>query len=227
MFVLIYITGDLHGNIDYHNKPLKQIQGGQEDYLIIAGDFGVLWDDVPDKIEKKLLRNLENLGPTILFIDGNHENFNRLDALPTKEMLGGDVGVVSEKIFHLRRGRIYTIENQTFFCFGGALSTDKKYRIKDISYWEKELPSPEEYQFALDNLEKYDFKVDYLITHAAPSGIKNILVIKNKTHDPTEGYLNEIQQRVVFKKWYFGHYHIDRNLGYYIALYNNIITIED
>lgn len=48
---MIYITGDIHGDIDIHklttqNFPQQRTMT-KDDYLIICGDFGLLWDDSP------------------------------------------------------------------------------------------------------------------------------------------------------------------------------------
>jgi DNA repair exonuclease SbcCD nuclease subunit len=220
---MIFITGDLHGAADF--EKLNKINGLEEDVIIIAGDFGVLWEAVPDEMERDLIAKLEGLGPTVLFIDGNHENFDRLDALETRELFGADVGVVSDKIFHLRRGRIYTIDNKTFFAFGGAPSPDKIKRLKNNTYWEREIPNRAEYELAIKNLEGVDFKVDYVLTHDAPAAVKG-MVSGYCSLDGSENYLNDFREKIVFKKWYFGHYHQDRVLGDYIALYNDISVLR-
>jgi hypothetical protein len=44
--------------------------------------------------------------------------------------------------------------------------------------------------------------------------------------DGSENYLNDFREKIVFKKWYFGHYHQDRVLGDYIALYNDISVLR-
>lgn len=44
-------------------------------------------------------------------------------------MYGAKVLKVSDNVFYLKRGEIYTIEDKLFLVLGGALSDDKKYRI--------------------------------------------------------------------------------------------------
>lgn len=50
---MIYITGDMHGDIDIRkltnqNFPQQQLMT-KDDYLIICGDFGLLWEDSPSE----------------------------------------------------------------------------------------------------------------------------------------------------------------------------------
>jgi len=222
-FFMIYITGDTHGLHD--SNKLNTIPASERDYIIITGDFGFLWKDEPDKREEDSLYWLHNLDPDILFIDGNHENFNRLNNLPSQKMFKSDVGIVKDGIYHLKRGRVYQIEDKAIFTFGGALSIDKNIRQENISWWPEEIPSQQEFETAIINLKKYDFKVDYIISHTAPASITNIIV-NNTKFDPTEGYLEEIKQRTEFKKWFFGHYHVDKKMGYYISLYHEYVRIN-
>ena len=74
---MIYITGDTHGGFQRFGMKYfpNQKTMCREDYAIIAGDFGGLWDDSPR--ETYWLDWLEERPFTTLFVDGNHENFDR------------------------------------------------------------------------------------------------------------------------------------------------------
>ena len=118
----IYITGDTHGTYDV-NK-LTKMRGilTEDDYMIVLGDFGVCWDNgsSDDKV-----RNFWNRQKChVLFIDGNHENFNLLNAYHISEWHGGKVHSLGKKITHLMRGQVFEIEGKTFFTMGGAASHD-------------------------------------------------------------------------------------------------------
>lgn len=78
---MIYITGDCHGNFERFNTDIfpEQLEMNKEDYVIICGDFGGIWDKSGDsKKEAMILNQLECKSYTTLFVDGNHENFDRL-----------------------------------------------------------------------------------------------------------------------------------------------------
>lgn len=77
------------------------------------------------------------------------------------------------------RGQIFTIEGKKFFTFGGAYSIDHYMRVKNISYWDEEIPCKEEYDEAVKNLTLCDKNVDYIITHTAPREVINFVA---KTH---------------------------------------------
>lgn len=219
---MVYLTGDTHGVID---ERFSEIDFKKNDYIIIAGDFGFLWKAERDTKETADLMSLKALKATILFIDGNHENFERLYSLPEEKFFGSKVGVVDEGIYHLIRGNLYEIDGRTFFTMGGGLSIDKALRIEGISYWKEEIPSQEEFDYALKKLNSVDYNVDYVLTHVAPTSIKRILLNSYGRKDITEDFLEYVSLNLKFKLWFFGHYHIERELGKFIALYKNWYSI--
>ena len=114
---MIYITGDTHGELDrFKGKELRRL--GKNDVLFVLGDFGFLWDG--GKEERKRLDWLAKRPYTILFLDGTHENYEMLDALPVEEKFGGRVQPVGGNVYHVCRGSILELEGMSFLCFGGA-----------------------------------------------------------------------------------------------------------
>ena len=131
---MIYLCGDTHGINEIGKITNKAFAGGlsADDFVIVLGDFGLFWSERIDEFMAR--KNIERYFPaTLLFIDGNHENFDMLDQLPRERKFGGTVGVGGENIFWLRRGEIYEIAGRRFLCFGGALSVDKAHRIPGLS----------------------------------------------------------------------------------------------
>lgn len=227
----IFLTGDTHGQFNKQKLssqrwPIEKILT-KEDYLIILGDFGVIWKNVPDKIEKHLIKWYDSKSWTTLFIDGNHENHFRLSKLEEVNMFGDKVGKVSDSIFHLKRGRVYKIGTDKFFTMGGGNSIDKNQRREFYSWWKEEIPSYAEMDLGLENLKKNNNKVDYILTHTAPQSIvENSLKFTLKIKDITQDYLEEVINKIEFKKLYFAHFHINANFGKYITLYDEIVELK-
>lgn len=121
-----------------------------EDYLIILADVGVCGFSASKETATRT--TLRNLPVTVLFIDGNHEDFDRLNAYPVDEWNGGKVHFVESDIIHLMRGQVFDINGTTFFTFGGAYSIDRMYRTEGISWFPEELPNLEEYEEGWYNL---------------------------------------------------------------------------
>ena len=222
----LFITGDTHGDIDFHKLNTKNFPEGRlltkEDFVIICGDFCAVWDGA--KSDKYLQKWYNEKPWTTLFIDGNHENHDILDSFPISEWNGGKVHFITPSIIHLMRGQVYKIGNKTFFTMGGAESHDKIYRKEGVSWWRREMPSDDEYEEGLLNLNKVNNQVDYILSHCAPDRLQSKIAYWYE-HDKLTNYLEIIRQTIEFKDWLLRHYHINKDFGKYHVLYNNIIEL--
>ncbi len=227
---MIYVTGDTHRTdlfyihcfCDEHPELKKN------DYIIITGDFGGVW--AKETLERDL-KPFSDLPVTVLFVDGNHENFDLLNAYPIDIWNGGRVHKIKPDIIHLMRGQIFELEGKTFFTFGGATSIDKDYRIEGKTWWSQEIPSYGELDEGIANLKRYENKVDYVITHSCSERALAYPAIRNsasvKCNCPEVQMLSYIEDIIAFRHWYFGHFHVDVELGdKYTALLHNIVEIS-
>ena len=219
---MLYITGDTHGNFD---RILKWTEitnlNKDKDFLFILGDFGYIWDNKRTSFEKDNLDFISCLPFTTLFIDGNHENHERLNSMRVVNFSGGKAHKVYDSIYHLMRGQVYEIAGKRIFTFGGANSIDKHLRTEGISWWKEEEFNYCEANTAYENLNKIGWEVDYVLTHSAPFSIRDKLFESNKPSS-TERMLEAMLRNIKFKRWYFGHYHIDKKMDNFTAMYESI-----
>lgn len=216
---MIFITGDTHGD---QYKWVEQIEPvlSPADTMIVCGDFGVGFWNGRYRSEEAFYDFLNEQKYTVLFVDGNHENFEKLFNYPVEMWCGGKVHKIRQNVIHLMRGEIYCIEGHSIFVMGGGYSIDKYRRTEGVSWWSQEMPLEEDYENALANLQKVDFKVDYIISHTAPSetvyylSTLRSLGIKNTVTEelPLTSFLDGIQRKVDYLHWYFGHFHVDLEL---------------
>lgn len=226
---MIYVTGDCHQNFRKFNTKIfpEQKEMTKEDYVIICGDFGGVWNkEMENKEEKHLLDWLEEKPFTTLFVDGNHENFDRLYSYPVELWHGGKVHKIRPSVIHLMRGQIYEIDGKSFFTFGGASSHDIKsgildpedpdfkekkkwldrewrsYRVNHITWWAQELPSEEEMQEGRANLAVHDNQVDFIVTHCCATSTQMLIDALKLKPDIETDYLEEIKQTIQFKRWF-------------------------
>lgn len=229
---MIYVTGDTHGMIDFAKLKLFANQHSnltKKDYVIIAGDFGGVWS------EKTLQENLleyEKLPFSILFVDGNHENFDLLNSFEVSIWNGGKIHQISENIIHLMRGQVFEIDGVKIFTLGGARSVDKAGRIEHISWWEEEEISDQDMQEAVFNLKHHQNKVDYIITHSCDERALYYPPLRNKNQFfyayLENRLLSYFEENVTYKHWYFGHYHLDGDLNdKKTVLYDQIIPLGE
>ena len=235
---MIYITGDTHGDFArFSAKRLRRagMELTQEDYIIICGDFGLCW--AKDKTFEYHCKNFAEKPYTILWVQGNHENYDMIGEYPLEEWHGGKVRhIIRDKVILLERGQVFEIEGKSFFAFGGASSHDIQggildrqtvdfaeqkrradrahlpYRILQESWWPQELPTEGELQEGLRNLERYHYEVDCVVTHCCGSSLQERLNAgtgRSCAADLLTDYLEILEQKLHYKHWYFGHYHRD------------------
>lgn len=226
---MIYLAADIHGHLrlDFLKEELDKINLKEDDYLIVLGDIGIFWKPTNKDVEKFY----NNLVCKTLFIDGNHENFDELYEKEEVEMFGSVVRKISEKIFHLQRGRKYIIDNKTFFCFGGGYSPRREET--GIPVWPQELPNSEEYERGCKTLEENDYSFDYVFTHIAPYSLMLQMLedkkIKKINHNEftLHKYLDKVYKNIKCNRWYLGHYHVDYKFDMFSVVYNKIYKLGE
>lgn len=247
---MIYATGDTHGNFQrfaLEHFP-EQARMTRDDYIIICGDFGGVWDGSQNDVRG--LDWLEHLPFTTLFVSGNHENFDLLEQYPVEEWNGGKIQRIRPHVIHLMRGQIFDLQGYSFFTMGGARSHDiddgilnptdadfearywalrrtgGRFRVNHHSWWKQELPSRPEYEEAQCSLERVHYEVDYIITHCAPSSIVDSLRNGRQVHDRLTDFLEEVRKRSKFHYWLFGHYHDNRIIDdRFVLLWEQIVQV--
>ena len=207
---MVYITGDVHGDMNrFESAPVNKLKKG--DTLIICGDFGFIWNG--GRQETKALRRLGKKKYNICFVDGTHENFEKLNSYEVTKWNGGKVHNISGNLYHLMRGQIFDIEGMSFFTMGGGESPDIDIRFENNRWSKDEFPTREELLEGAENLETRNCKIDYVITHEPPVKIKSFLALKDGEEAVINGlntYFEELSQTCEFKRWFFGSMHLDR-----------------
>jgi hypothetical protein len=242
--MMIYVTGDTHGGNNllkrlYATKYIHGYNDWPDHHILLAGDAGILWSGAA--CEKDFLeeadRVLERMGATLYWVDGNHENFDMLNSYPVRESDG--MRPITERIFHLPRGGLYSIDGVDVFAFGGGMSVDRGMEALGRGYWQEELPSAEEIERGFKTL-KMALNVDIVLTHAAPASALPALNLDDGTlypilrqkKDPTPGVLEQYKEIIEAHwpdaKWYFGHYHKDLVISPNCrALFEDIVCVEE
>jgi hypothetical protein len=216
----VFVTGDTHSDVLGRLNTVSFPEGliaGSDTVVIILGDFGVLWENTVTEEEKKEIEFISNLPYTVCFLDGNHDNFYRINNLVEVDFCGGKAGKVSDNLYHLKRGEVYTFGDRKFLTIGGALSIDQWHRTEGISYWKEELLTREDTDNCIRNLMKpeVDYQVDFVLSHTLPLRSQKELCSQlgfEMIKDPTADFLDEMYNRVAFKHWYCGHWHMNRIL---------------
>ena len=231
---MIYITGDIHGNKRrlYEIKYFcEQNHTTLNDYLIVLGDVGInYYKDIRDSILKNIIAELPI---TFVCIRGNHElRLTDVSTYKEKEMFGDIVYQENEypNIIFLKDGGEYEINGMEFLAIGGAYSVDKDYRLLNGWNWFSNE------QLSLDERNEISKKVNgkkynYVLTHTCPfewqpTELFLPSIDQNKVDNSMEISLGELERTITYDKWYFGHFHGNKNMGKYEMLFEKIKPID-
>lgn len=229
---MVFLTGDVHGGADL--GKLKDWSLGdsltKEDYLIVCGDFGYPWDFSLDECDD--INWIETRPWTTLFVDGNHERFDHWTERPCEEWHGGLVKRLSpdSSIRRLLRGQAFDLGGKTFFTMGGASSVDRDMRIEGVSWWPCELPSEGNFAEARRRLDEVGWKIDFVVTHDCSARMLPAVLgfgvgCTDPMVDRLNRFLDELEDRLTFSHWYFGHHHLDFDLDdRHTVLYQEVVS---
>ena len=225
---MIYITGDMHGDIQTFKNIMGKITCKLENTLIVLGDLGANY--YLNKTDKKFKNIISQYNINLFVIRGNHDanpaNLNYMKEIKKY----GNIGYIEEEypnIFYAKNGEVYNIENNTFLVLGGAYSVDKWYRLEKGYKWfaDEQMTEEEKQNFWNKNITK----VDTILSHTCPYANRPIHLFLTQIDQSTvdnsmENFLDEVKLKVEYKNWSFGHYHADEKVEEDMyMLYNGIV----
>ena len=230
-FDRVFVTGDIHGDMNDLASRVAYIGGTtKDDLLILLGDIGFFYSVYFGKQNKDFERQkwAAELPITLLCIQGNHEQpFNEMTAEKIK-LLGGD-GYESNGIYFAANGTTLNINGKKCLVVGGAYSVDKPWRLeRGNAWWEGEELSDAELDRIFDAVKGQEF--DWVLTHTCPLNFMPremflSYVDQSKVENRTENALQRIHDTIDFDHWYCGHFHADKVDGKVELFYRSVKQI--
>lgn len=200
----VLILGDVHGCWSHMNTVIADAIKQHPDitHIVQVGDFGYGWPGIkPFKASKGFLTDEEMAvydAAVKLWIDGNHENHDRLDA---------DHGAWQPDWSHMKRGSVLTVDGYCLLFHGGATSADKQRRIEGVSWWRQESIS---YGKTRELLSELEGPIHAVFSHEHPAAIP----YSDERYGPDDligmadkRALDAIRLHVRPEFWFFGHHH--------------------
>lgn len=226
-----YITGDMHGNFLRLVYFTDEFQTTIADTIIILGDAGINFSG--DAYDRKKKEFIAKLPITLFCIHGNHDK--RPETIPsytTKKWHGGEVYFEQEypNMLFAKDGEVYDIDGKKTIVIGGAYSVDKWYRLNNGYPWfADEQPSERIKAYVEKQLEKSNWTVDVVLSHTTPyQYMPTDMFLKginqSQVDNSTEEWLQVIENKLNYSKWYCGHYHIDRVIAKLEIMYGKVGT---
>jgi len=228
---MIYLTGDTHGKFDRIAEFCETYHTSKDDLLIILGDAGFNFSGGLYDHKKKMF--VSALPITVFCIHGNHEQ--RPQNIPSYFEQEWNGGIVFREelypdILFAKDGELYDLDGQKAVAIGGAYSIDWMYRTYGRDWWPDEQPSPAIKEYVEAQLDKQNWQVDIVLSHTCPVDYEPIEVFlpgfdQSKVDHSTEEWLEKIEQKLTYKKWYCGHYHTEKKADRLEFMFNNYTTL--
>lgn len=128
-------------------------------------------------------------------------------------------------------GEVYDFNGNSCIVIGGAYSVDKYYRLaRGWSWFPDEQPSEEIKAKVERVLAERSWKIDIVLSHTGPLKYEPTEVflpmIDQSTVDKsTEVWLEQIEAKLDYERWYFAHYHTEKEVGKIRIMHNDYTMI--
>ena len=191
----IVVAGDWHGDEEWAVSVIRRVPSllaGESQRLILhLGDFGIWPDKAGEVYLDRVSEALAGAGAELWFVDGNHEDFDRLDQLDRKPGPDGRVTVVP-RIMHLPRGYRWSWQGLTWLACGGAVSLDRAVRVEGVDWWpQEEITTAQEVTLSSSG------HADVMVCHDCPSGVAHTFAHPPADWAPEDLARNDAHRRRV------------------------------
>ncbi len=239
----LYLTGDTHGeNIERFSfrkhKWLRELTA--DDVVVVLGDTGLMWPGYK-KEAAHFPHSIEDKPFQIIFLLGNHDNYDWAETLPEVEAFGG---VLRQVVADDRAwpGR-YVCKDWAVLDLAGkhcllcahadshdawslydaddhegiklAKKRRERFRIRHVSWWPQEKLDVEAFEEFIHRHKGEHF--DAILTHDRPAVMQERLPRHGEPARPVtdqEKFFDRLREELDFGVWAHGHMHYER-LAYY------------
>jgi len=229
---MVYYTGDIHGEAEKILKFVYRFHLAADDTIVILGDAGLNY--FGDERDNHVKHQLNDSGVSIFSIHGNHER--RPASFPYYyEAVWNGGAVYAEDTFpnllFAKDGEIFDLDGHRAIAIGGAYSVDKYYRLqRNLRWFADEQPSTEIKEHVESKLDSAGWAIDTVLSHTCPakytpSEAFMSCIDQSAIDHSTENWLDTIEERLSYKYWLCGHWHIDKRIDKMHFLMNGFETL--
>lgn len=228
---MIFVTGDTHGSFSHIASFCRERpELGADDVMILLGDTGLNYYGDERDIKKKT-RVANRIPMTLLCVHGNHDM--RPEGIPSYGEMPWNGGIVycdstHPRILFAKDGSRFLLDGRSTVAVGGAYSIDKAWRLqKGYRWFPDEQPSNEVRLRTETELGASGWQIDTMLTHTCPLKYEPVEaffsnVDQHTVDKETERWLDGIENRLQYRRWFCGHFHIDKRIDRMHFLYKEI-----
>ena len=214
---MVFYAGDIHGMPWDIVKFSKKFLLSEEDTIVILGDVGANY--CCDERDRECKAALSKIKPTVFCVHGNHEA--RPAGIQSYIMTEWNGGAVWQEekypgLLFAKDGEIFELEGVKHLIIGGAYSVDKFYRLaRGMSWFENEQPDEGIKRYVEKQIAEKTF--DVVLSHTCPFKYEPTEVFlptvdQSTVDSSTEHWLDSIEERIEYRAWFCGHWHIDKRI---------------
>lgn len=224
----IFVMGDIHGkfqpirDFELRNKIKENFDGS--DTMILLGDAGLNF--FFNSRDRKFKEKLGKFPFTYFVIRGNHEERPSIcaeknpEAWHKEKYFGNEVWVENDFPYikyAMDYVNWYVIDDYITLVIPGAYSVDKYRRLQmGWSWFPNEQLTTEEMEQGFHLLDGMQYKCDLVLSHTCPviyepTDLFLSVVDQSTVEKDMERYLGQIEYRLDYKAWLWGHYHAFRD----------------
>lgn len=194
----LMVTGPVYDDADFERiRENPEVAGSEKsDYLIILGGCGIT---APRRDREAEIARFRDLPCSVLFLDGERDDYDFLDDHPAYPWNGGLAQTVSRGIMRLCRGQVFTIDGLRILTFGGCTTEGRDDVGKYWDWWPDQDPSQEDIDTAISNAGE---SVDYILSCDCPTSWRRPMGLKGST--PSSEAAEAILWNVRYGTWLFG-----------------------
>lgn len=189
----------------------------------------------------------------MIYITGDtHGEFGRIEAFCRRfgtcredvMVILGDAGInfsggvvyqeeAYPSLLFAKDGEVFDLDGKQAIVMGGAYSIDKMVRLMyGYGWWPDEQPSEEVKRYVESRLDKLGWKVDVVLSHTVPLKYEPVEVFmagvdQSRVDKSTEEWLDGIEDRLDYGKWYCGHYHTEKKVGRVEIMFENFGVVSN
>jgi len=164
-------AGDWHANVAWALRAIEAFGEAGINTIYHVGDFGVWPDAKGHNYLVSLQAACERANLELYVVPGNHEDYSQINSWPLD-----DEGWITHpdipSIHYAPRGHVWLDGGVSFGALGGAVSIDKMLRVEGKTWWPEEDITADEVERFIANAGLFSGRLDVMLTHDAPSGVR-------------------------------------------------------
>ncbi|MGI6591165.1 MAG: metallophosphoesterase [Eggerthellaceae bacterium] len=225
-----FLTGDPHGHFGRIVRFADANALTADDTIVILGDASINYEGRDSEHDRALREQLAPLECTIFCIHGNHDARPYTLDCYRKDLWHGGITYIEDAYPNIRfaeDGEVYDFDGTKALVCGGAYSVDAPRRRREHLLWYPDEQPDDQVKAKVEaQLAERGWDIDVMLTHTCPYKYRPIEMMakgidQSAVDTSTERWLDTVEDRLVYRQWYCGHWHTDKRDGKVLFMFED------